>query len=151
MTLATTTQSVIDPSDTLLLHAPRSSDGQNDLDAHPRAILVPPGAVLSLIFNLGALSTSSRCCSCGVSAGHGRGHRLILFGFLPQSSKTKAMAAVMSVTDGRGGGVFDTLGWRGELGRFRLEFYGSLSARADALFELCEAVLCADGPVRCRS
>ena len=26
-------------------------------------------------------------------------------------------------------------------------FYGSLSARADALFELTDAVLCADGPV----
>ncbi|WP_214364540.1 NF041680 family putative transposase [Pseudonocardia sp. H11422] len=36
----------------------------------------------------------------------------------------------------------------GELGRFRGEFYASLTARADALFELTEAVLCADGPVR---
>jgi hypothetical protein len=35
----------------------------------------------------------------------------------------------------------------GELSRFRLEFYTSLTARADALFELTEAVLCADGPV----
>jgi hypothetical protein len=35
----------------------------------------------------------------------------------------------------------------GELSRFRLEFYASLPARADALFELCDAVLCADGPV----
>jgi hypothetical protein len=35
----------------------------------------------------------------------------------------------------------------GELGRFRQEFYASLTARADALFELTEAVLCADGPV----
>jgi DDE superfamily endonuclease len=35
----------------------------------------------------------------------------------------------------------------GELSRFRSEFYGSLTARADALFELTEAVLCADGPV----
>src|SRR4051794_13610805 len=32
--------------------------------------------------------------------------------------------------------------------RFRQEFYASLTARADALFELTEAVLCADGPVR---
>ena len=36
----------------------------------------------------------------------------------------------------------------GELSRFRQEFYASLTARADALFELTEAVLCADGPVR---
>jgi hypothetical protein len=35
----------------------------------------------------------------------------------------------------------------GELSRFRHEFYASLGARADALFELTEAVLCADGPV----
>jgi DDE superfamily endonuclease len=37
---------------------------------------------------------------------------------------------------------------RGDLARFREEFYGSLTARADALFELTDAVLCADGPVR---
>lgn len=35
----------------------------------------------------------------------------------------------------------------GELVAFRQEFYGCLSARADALFELCDAVLCAEGPV----
>ena len=36
----------------------------------------------------------------------------------------------------------------GELVRFRQEFYACLTARADALFELAEAVLCTDGPVR---
>src|SRR5215470_4626523 len=36
----------------------------------------------------------------------------------------------------------------GELARFRREFYGCLTARADAVFELADAVLCADGPVR---
>jgi hypothetical protein len=35
----------------------------------------------------------------------------------------------------------------GELSRFRTEFYECLTARADALFELTDAVLCADGPV----
>jgi len=35
----------------------------------------------------------------------------------------------------------------GELSRFRREFYTSLTARADALFELTDAVLCVDGPV----
>lgn len=34
-----------------------------------------------------------------------------------------------------------------ELAGFRYEFYQSLTARADALFELTDAVLCADGPV----
>lgn len=36
----------------------------------------------------------------------------------------------------------------GELAGFRHEFYEGLSARVDALFELSEAVLCTDGPVR---
>lgn len=35
-----------------------------------------------------------------------------------------------------------------ELSRFRGEFYSCLPRRADALFELTDAVLCADGPVR---
>ncbi|WP_132113442.1 hypothetical protein [Actinocrispum wychmicini] len=36
----------------------------------------------------------------------------------------------------------------GELVRFRQEFYGCLTARADALFELAEAVLCTEGPAK---
>jgi hypothetical protein len=36
----------------------------------------------------------------------------------------------------------------GELSRFRQEFYGCLTSWADGLFELTDAVLCADGPVR---
>jgi hypothetical protein len=36
----------------------------------------------------------------------------------------------------------------GELTRFRREFYAALTARSDVLFELTDAVLCADGPVR---
>ncbi|GAA2774585.1 hypothetical protein GCM10010521_61200 [Streptomyces rameus] len=39
------------------------------------------------------------------------------------------------------GGALDVLS------RFRVEFYECLYARADALFELTDAVLCADGPV----
>ncbi len=34
------------------------------------------------------------------------------------------------------------------LGRFREDFYRCLTARADALFELTDAVLCTDGPVK---
>jgi DDE superfamily endonuclease len=34
------------------------------------------------------------------------------------------------------------------LSRFRLDFHGCLTARGDELFELADAVLCADGPVR---
>jgi hypothetical protein len=77
-----------------------------------------------------------------------RGHRLILFGFLPQSSKTKAVAAVVSVSHARTVDSEDTPARRGDLARFREEFYGALTARADALFELTDAILCADGPVR---
>lgn len=33
------------------------------------------------------------------------------------------------------------------LSEFRDRFYGCLDARADALFELADAVLCTDGPV----
>ncbi|MFE2720688.1 transposase, partial [Streptomyces mirabilis] len=36
----------------------------------------------------------------------------------------------------------------GILSRFRVEFYECLYARQDALFELTDAVLCADGPVK---
>ena len=48
---------------------------------------------------------------------------------------------MISVQDGR---PVDQLG---ELAGFRQEFYSCLTARADALFELADAVLCADGPV----
>ena len=34
------------------------------------------------------------------------------------------------------------------LSRFRLDFHGCLTARGDELFELADAVLCADGPVK---
>jgi hypothetical protein len=39
-------------------------------------------------------------------------------------------------------------GPRAVLSRFRLDFHACLTARADELFELADAVLCADGPVR---
>lgn len=35
-----------------------------------------------------------------------------------------------------------------ELSRFRTAFYGCLSARADAFFEVTDALLCADTPTR---
>ena len=72
---------------------------------------------------------------------------MILFGFLSQSSKTKAMAAMLSVAYPGVTGRGDTPIQRGDLDWFRREFYRSCAARADALFELTDAVLCADGPV----
>jgi hypothetical protein len=54
---------------------------------------------------------------------------------------TTTRAAVISVPDaGSAGGI-------GTLSAFRRGFYDCLHRRADALFELCDAVLCADGPV----
>ncbi|BCK67374.1 hypothetical protein Srufu_013270 [Streptomyces libani subsp. rufus] len=35
-----------------------------------------------------------------------------------------------------------------EASHFRSELYACLTARGDALFELCDALLCMDGPVR---
>jgi hypothetical protein len=35
-----------------------------------------------------------------------------------------------------------------QLSCFRADFYDSLTGRADALFELTDALLCADGPVK---
>ncbi|MGC5040598.1 transposase [Streptomyces sp. DT190] len=34
------------------------------------------------------------------------------------------------------------------MSHFRSELYACLTARGDALFELCDALLCTDGPVR---
>jgi hypothetical protein len=48
---------------------------------------------------------------------------------------------VISVNDAGRGAAF------GELSEFREEFYRSLRRRADALFELSDAVLCTDVPV----
>jgi DDE superfamily endonuclease len=39
------------------------------------------------------------------------------------------------------------VGTLGDLSAFRRELHRCLTRRADALFELCDAVLCADGPV----
>ena len=54
---------------------------------------------------------------------------------------------MLSVAHARTAGPGDTPAGLGDLAWFRREFYASLTARADALFELTDAVLCADGPV----
>jgi hypothetical protein len=55
--------------------------------------------------------------------------------------KIKTKGCVISVQDAC---AIDQLG---ELAGFRQRFFDCLTARADALFELCDAVLCSDGPV----
>lgn len=54
---------------------------------------------------------------------------------------TKTRAVVLSVQDAVSAGELGTLAG------LRVAFYECLHRRADALFELCDAVLCADGPV----
>ena len=59
----------------------------------------------------------------------------------------EAVAVACSVAYARTSGWGDPGFGRGDLAGFRREFYACLTARADALFELTDAVLCADGPV----
>ena len=75
---------------------------------------------------------------------------MIIFGFLPQNLKTMAVAVAFSMA-WRGAGVGDGAGEdqaRGLLEAFRGELYRCFTGRADALFELADAVLCAGSPVR---
>lgn len=58
-----------------------------------------------------------------------------------------AVAVVDSVPDAGVGGVAIGSARLDDLAVFRQEFYRCLPLRADALFELTDAVLCADGPV----
>jgi hypothetical protein len=60
----------------------------------------------------------------------------------------KTVAVMGSVPQAPAGGQDESSARRGDLARFREEFYGCLTARADAQFELTEALLCVDGPVR---
>jgi hypothetical protein len=81
-----------------------------------------------------------------MSVWHGHGHRVIILGFRPKSSKTKAVAVAFIVTDAKASVAADGDALE-RLAGFRSVFYQCLTARADALFELTDAVLCADGPV----
>jgi hypothetical protein len=75
---------------------------------------------------------------------------MMIFGFLPQNLKTKAVAVAFSIAwleagvEPRPG---DARAWEA-LAVFRRELYRCFTARADALFELADAVLCAEGPVK---
>src|SRR4051812_48707041 len=60
---------------------------------------------------------------------------------LAKETRSQTRAAVISVQDGV------PVGTLGDLSAFRRELHRCLTRRADALFELCDAVLCADGPV----
>lgn len=83
------------------------------------------------------------------------GHRMMIFGSLPQNLKTQAVAVAFSIAweqagvevQGRDGPGEDARA-RERLAGFRYEFYACLTARADELFELADSMLCAEGPVR---
>ena len=72
------------------------------------------------------------------------GHRVIIFGFLSQNVKTKAVAVAFSMawTGTRAGAGDDRDQARGQLAGFRRELYWCLGRRRDALFETADAVLC---------
>jgi hypothetical protein len=74
----------------------------------------------------------------------------MIFGFLRQNLKTEAVAVAFSIAWPGGtvepGPGDDQAGDR--LAAFRRGLYGCLTARADELFELADAVLCAGEPVR---
>jgi hypothetical protein len=59
-----------------------------------------------------------------------------------------AVASSMAQISECGEGPADAGRARRRLAGFRGELYRCLTARADELFDLCDAVLCADGPVR---
>jgi hypothetical protein len=69
----------------------------------------------------------------------------MIFGFLPQNLKTQAVAVAFSIAwpgSEVEPGAEDGARARDRLAGFRGELYRCLTARADALFEACDAVLC---------
>jgi hypothetical protein len=74
----------------------------------------------------------------------------MIFGFLPQNLKTKAVAVAFSIAwpEARVEPQLEEPRAQERLAGFRAELYRCFTARRDELFELADAVLCADGPVR---
>src|SRR5215470_553320 len=76
----------------------------------------------------------------------------MIFGFLSENLKTQAVAVAFSMAWPAAGVEPDAEGGRVQardrLADFREELYQCFTARADELFELADAVLCAEGPVK---
>jgi hypothetical protein len=70
------------------------------------------------------------------------GHRVIIFGFLSENLKMEAVAVAFSMAWADDGDQARVL-----LAGFRGELYWCLGGRRDALFEVCDAVLCRPGRV----
>ena len=75
---------------------------------------------------------------------------MMIFGFRPQNLKIKAVAVAFSIAWLEAGVEPQPGGARArdQLAAFRRELYRCFTARADALFDLADAVLCAGGPVK---
>jgi hypothetical protein len=75
---------------------------------------------------------------------------MIIFGFLPKSPAMMAVAVAFSMAWQESGVEPQPEDDRARerLAAFRGELYRCFTARVDELFELADAVLCADGPVR---
>jgi hypothetical protein len=75
---------------------------------------------------------------------------MMIFGFLRQNVKTKAVAVAFSIAwlGARVEPQLEEARAQERLAAFRAELYRCFTARRDELFELADAVLCADGPVR---
>jgi DDE superfamily endonuclease len=74
----------------------------------------------------------------------------MIFGFLRQNLKTKAVAVAFSIAwlEGEVEPGPEVARAPERLAAFGAELYRCFTARRDELFELADAVLCADGPVR---
>ncbi len=75
---------------------------------------------------------------------------MMIFWFRLKNLKTQAVAVAFSIAwlAGEVEPQPEDARARGRLAAFRGELYRCFTARADALFELADAVLCADGPVK---
>src|SRR6266516_4658024 len=75
---------------------------------------------------------------------------MMICGFLRQNLKTKAVAVAFSIAwlVGEVEQQPEEARARDQVAAFRVELCRCFTARADALFEVADAVLCADGPVR---
>ena len=74
---------------------------------------------------------------------------MMIFGFLPKNLKTKAVAVAFSIAwlESEVEPRQDDPGAQARLAGFRRELYRCFTRRADVLFELADAVLCADHAV----
>jgi DDE superfamily endonuclease len=75
---------------------------------------------------------------------------MMIFGFLPENLKAQAVAVAFSIAwlAGEVEPRPEVARARDRLVAFRRELYRCLTTRADALFDLADAVLCAEGPVK---